>query len=177
MSLKKKMGAALVTTALGAALIGGGTFAIFSDSATNAQNTFTSGTLDINLTDSAYSGAKHVSLTDIAPGDEGTKTITVKNDGSLQLRYNITQALNGFLASNDPDNDSVADPGESNPLAVTLKDSTGAEVTKLTDRVLNSGASETFTVEYKMPINAGNTYQAKSATYDFSVAAEQTRNN
>ncbi len=176
MSMKKKIGGALLGTALGAALIGGGTFAIFTDTATNAQNTFTSGTIDINLTDGTYTGTYHVDITDLAPGDSGSKTVTVSNDGTLELRYDITSTLAGALASDDPNGNAVEEDGENNPLTVTLKDSDGNDVT-LTDRVLEPGASETFTITYSLPLDAGNTYQKKSATYDFQVDAEQTRNN
>lgn len=174
MSIKKKIGGALLGTALGAALIGGGTFAIFTDTASNAQNTFTSGTIDINLGDGAWAGAAHVDIANLAPGDSGSKTVTVKNDGSLELRYDVTGTLAGALASNDPNGDTVADPGESNPLVVTVTPTNGGA---LTDRVLAPNTSETFTISYSLPKAAGNTYQAKSATYDFKVDAEQTRNN
>jgi predicted ribosomally synthesized peptide with SipW-like signal peptide len=178
MSIKKKIGMGLATVALGAMLIGGGTLAIFTDSATNTSNTFTAGTLDISL-DKA-DGTKYFDISNIAPGDSGSTTITVSNDGSLELRYDIATSLTGDLATSvDEDGDTVLD---GNQLVVTITDSSNAVVLPGdNNRVLaangQAGDSETFTVSWSLPYNAGNFYQGKNASYAFTVNAEQTRNN
>ena len=48
MSLKKKLGMGVASAALGLSLIGGGTFAYFSDKEVS-NNTFAAGTLDLTL--------------------------------------------------------------------------------------------------------------------------------
>ena len=48
MSLKKKLAMGAMTGALGLSLVGGGTYAAFSDTET-ASNTFAAGELDIKL--------------------------------------------------------------------------------------------------------------------------------
>lgn len=165
MSLKKKMGAALATTALGAALIGGGTFAVFTSSATNQGNTFAAGTVKISL--DKPDGTKYFNIENIAPGDSGSSTVTVKNDGSLELRYDIAEALSGDLASG------------ANGLKVTVKDASGNVITPGTDnnRKLAAGANEVLTVEWALPKDAGNEYQGTSASLGLTMNAEQTANN
>ncbi|WP_047153173.1 CalY family protein [Aneurinibacillus tyrosinisolvens] len=101
MSIKSKIGMALATTALGAALIGGGTFAYFSDSVqTNAA--FTAGTLDLNAAPTTI-----IDVNNIKPGDWMNRSFDLKNDGSLDISkidlktdYTVTDA-NGNNAGED----------------------------------------------------------------------------
>jgi predicted ribosomally synthesized peptide with SipW-like signal peptide len=164
MGIKKTIALAMATTALGATLIAGGSFAIFSSSAQNTNNTFTAGTLAVSL--DKPDGTKYFDISNIAPGDGGTSTVTVKNDGSLELRYDLDETLTGVLATG------------ANGLKVTIKDSLGTVITPGdTNRVLAAGASEVLTVSWNLPLAAGNEYQATSAQLGLFVAAEQTRNN
>jgi predicted ribosomally synthesized peptide with SipW-like signal peptide len=165
MSLKKKMGAALVTTAFGAALIGGGTFAIFTDTASNTGNTFAAGTVEVSL--DKPDGTKYFDISNIAPGDTGSSPVTVTNSGTLELRYDLSETLAGDLAAG------------ANGLKVTIKDAGGNVILPGTtnNRVLAPGASEVLTVSWTLPLVAGNEYQGDSATYGLTVNAEQTKNN
>lgn len=174
MSLKKKMGAALATTALGAALIGGGTFAIFTDSAQNANNTFAAGTVDINVTDtSSFTGAKHVNISNLAPGDEGSREFTVKNDGSLDLKYDVEKALTGTLVKGNQTMD----------LAVTIEKKGANDTWTVVDPQgtnwipLAAGATDTYRISYKLPLAADNTYESGSADLQYTFNAQQLRNN
>lgn len=173
MSIKKKIGGALLGTALGAALIGGGTFAIFTDSATNTQNTFTAGTLDINVGEEiAFSGT----IGNLAPGDKGSQTFEVTNDGSLQLRYDIAQALEagaGTLVLGDATKD----------LKFKIEYSTdnGTTYTTVTpgnnNIVMDPEASHLYRVTYELPQGADNPYQGGSSDFQLTFSGEQTRNN
>ncbi len=98
MSLKKKMGAAMATAAMGAALIGGGTFALFTSAATNDGNTAATGTLTIaDIT--GGNGSAAFTVTNMAPGDNGTGTVTIKNNGTLNAWVAIDSAADtGDLA-------------------------------------------------------------------------------
>jgi len=60
-------------------LIGGGTFAYFSDTATSTA-TFAAGTLDLNSDPSVI-----VNLGNLKPGDTITKNFKLKNDGTLDI--------------------------------------------------------------------------------------------
>jgi spore coat-associated protein N len=79
MGIKKTLGLSVAAAALGLSLIGGGTFAYFSDTATNTS-TFAAGTLDLNSDPSVV-----VNIGNLKPGDTVTKTFKLKNDGSLDI--------------------------------------------------------------------------------------------
>ena len=70
----------LMVVGIAALGVGMGTMAYFSDTETSNGNTFTAGTLDLTL---GESGGAPISLTNMAPGDTASGTITVTNDGSL----------------------------------------------------------------------------------------------
>jgi spore coat-associated protein N len=172
MSLKKKIGAAMMTTAMGAALIGGGTFAIFTDSASNTNNTFTAGTLDINVgSETVFSGT----IDNLAPGDTGSQTFEVTNDGSLKLRYDIAQTLDngaGTLVLGDATKD----------LKLTIEYSTDnvnwTPVTPGDNNIeMDPEDKHYYKVSYELPYDADNDYQAGSSDFQLTFDAEQTRNN
>lgn len=164
MKINKSVMFALLITVVGAMLIAGATYAIFTSSAANSGNSFSAGTLAINL--DKPDGTKYFDITNMAPGDSGSKTVTVKNDGSLALRYDIASSLTGGLTEG------------ANPLTVTIKDIAGNTIVPGdNNRVLAAGDSEVLTVYWDLPLAAGNEYQDENASYSFTVNAEQTKNN
>jgi predicted ribosomally synthesized peptide with SipW-like signal peptide len=67
-------------------LLGAGTLAYFSDTASSSANSFTSGTLSID--DSGLSSAVAFNLPNMAPGDvTGDYTVTIRNNGNLNLAW------------------------------------------------------------------------------------------
>ncbi|GAB6416731.1 biofilm matrix protein CalY [Bacillus luti] len=93
MSLKKKLGMGVASAALGLSLIGGGTFAFFSDKEVS-NNTFAAGTLDLTLNPKTL-----VDIKDLKPGDSVKKEFLLKNDGTLDIKeikllttYDVTDA-------------------------------------------------------------------------------------
>lgn len=79
MSLKKKLGMGLATAALGLSLIGGGTYAYFSD-VEKTNNTFAAGTLDL-----AVNPTTIIDVSNIKPGDWMNRTFKLENNGSLDI--------------------------------------------------------------------------------------------
>ena len=79
MSFTKKVSQGVMGAALGLSLIGGGTFAYFSDSV-ETQNTFAAGTLDLGLNPSTV-----VNISNIKPGDEIYREFTLENNGTLDI--------------------------------------------------------------------------------------------
>jgi len=79
-SLKKKLGMGVASAALGLSLIGGGTFAYFSDKEVS-NNTFAAGTLDLTLDPTTL-----VDIKDLKPGDKVKKEFLLKNSGSLAIK-------------------------------------------------------------------------------------------
>ncbi|MCF3943423.1 TasA family protein [Oceanobacillus alkalisoli] len=79
MNLKKKLTSGIATALLGMALIGGGTFAYFSDT-TEQTNTFASGTLSLESVPEVV-----VNLDNLKPGDTIQEEFGLLNDGSLDI--------------------------------------------------------------------------------------------
>ena len=71
-----------MTIALVGALVGGGVYAYFSDVETSTANTFTAGTLDLNL-DGGNTNVVKFTVSDVKPGDSGGGSWTVANVGSI----------------------------------------------------------------------------------------------
>lgn len=79
MSIKKKLAMGIATGALAVSMIGGGTYAYFSDTVTST-NSFTAGTLDLILNPTQI-----INVNNIKPGDTMTRTFTLTNNGSLDI--------------------------------------------------------------------------------------------
>jgi spore coat-associated protein N len=79
MSFTKKVSQGVMSAALGLSLMGGGTFAYFSDSV-ETQNTFAAGVLDLALNPSTV-----VNIDNIKPGDEIYREFTLENNGTLDI--------------------------------------------------------------------------------------------
>lgn len=79
MSIKKQIVTAVATLALGAALIGGGTFAYFNSEVASTGNTFAAGSIDIANPNSGVI----FSVANAKPGDSFGGTYTIKNSGTL----------------------------------------------------------------------------------------------
>ncbi|MCP3741884.1 TasA family protein [Rossellomorea sp. BNER] len=79
MSFTGKVSKGLMTAALGFSLMGGGTYAYFSDSEVT-NNTFAAGTLDLSVNPETI-----VNLDNLKPGDEIQREFTLSNDGTLDI--------------------------------------------------------------------------------------------
>lgn len=83
MSIKKKLGLGVASAALGLSLIGGGTYAYFSDTEVN-NSSFAAGTLDINVAGKDKANAI-IDVENIKPGDTMTRKFNLNNTGSLDV--------------------------------------------------------------------------------------------
>ena len=79
MNIKKKLGLSVASAALGFALIGGGTFAYFSDEEIT-NNSFAAGTLDLSVDPMAI-----INLDNLKPGDSMVREFSLSNDGSIKI--------------------------------------------------------------------------------------------
>ncbi|MGE6754637.1 CalY family protein [Rossellomorea sp. NPDC071047] len=93
MGIKQKLGLGVASAALGLALVGGGTYAYFSDSA-EANATFAAGTLDLSVDPTTI-----INVDDIKPGDTMLRSFDLVNGGSLDIAtidlmtdYTVTDA-------------------------------------------------------------------------------------
>ena len=80
MGLKKQLVTGVASAILGISLIGGGTYAYFSDSETT-ENTFAAGSLDL-----AVEPTTLIDVEDIKPGDTITRDFELQNSGSLKIQ-------------------------------------------------------------------------------------------
>lgn len=103
MNFKKKLGMGIMTAILSLGLIGGGTFAYFSDTA-EQTSTFASGTVELNVNPEQL-----INLDKFKPGDHKTAKFKLKNDGNIDMKnisldtaYSVTQdgaAVDNALAN------------------------------------------------------------------------------
>ncbi|WP_134685515.1 TasA family protein [Brevibacillus migulae] len=98
MNLKKQFALTLASVGLGAALIGGGTFAYFSDTA-EVNNTFAAGTLDLSVDPTVV-----FDLENMKPGDWSTRAYSIINDGTLDIG-------NVYLSTEVTETDAKGDNG------------------------------------------------------------------
>ncbi|QQK78926.1 M73 family metallopeptidase [Salicibibacter cibi] len=79
MGIKKQLGMGVTTAVLGLTLIGGGTFAYFSDSV-ETNNTFAAGTLDLDAEPTEI-----IDVDNLQPGDSMIRDFELQNNGSLDI--------------------------------------------------------------------------------------------
>lgn len=198
MGIKKTLGLGVASAALGLSLIGGGTFAYFSDTATSSA-TFAAGTLDLNSDPSVI-----VDLGNLKPGDTILRTFKLKNDGSLDIgsillktstSINDVGGNNGandlaesivvkFLRNNDKGIPVVS------PENVVLTTTLAALKSQSPDLVRNTGldqiltepsgikagTNDSFTVQFEFADNGQeqNYFQKDSLTLTWDFVAKQT---
>ncbi|WNS41861.1 TasA family protein [Paenibacillus sp. MMS20-IR301] len=98
MGIKKTLGLGVASAALGLSLIGGGTFAYFSDTAQSTA-TFAAGTLDLTSDPSVI-----VDISNLKPGDTVTKNFKLKNSGTLDIgsiKLKTTSEVTDTLGDNN----------------------------------------------------------------------------
>lgn len=80
MDIRKRLGMGLMSAAVGLALVGGGTFAYFSDSVTT-NNTFAAGTIDL-----AVEPTEIINIDNLKPGDTMIRDFELQNNGTLDMK-------------------------------------------------------------------------------------------
>jgi predicted ribosomally synthesized peptide with SipW-like signal peptide len=155
--MKTKMLMSMLVIALAAALVGGATMALFTDTATNPTNTFTAGEVDVTVGTTTL--PLHVPG-NMAPGDTVTGSFVVDNDGTLALKYSVTAVASGPLFNvqgNAPGN---------TPAELTI---TGGG----TGTLAADTGTGTVTFSVYLPITAGNQFQNDAGNVAFTVYAVQ----
>ncbi|MFZ5649992.1 MAG: TasA family protein [Bacillota bacterium] len=163
----KRLSLSLMAVALIAMLVSAATFALFTSTTTNQANTFTAGTVTL----SQVAGVPFT-LSNIAPGDAGTAgTFTVAYTGSLNAWLGLTTSTSGDLfAGTTPLTVTITDGASNSYLANAANQVVGTAA-------VGTGTSVTFTVNYSMPLSAGNEYQGDAGTLNMEVKAVQAANN
>ena len=178
---------------LAVALIGA--IALFTDQATNPDNTFSTGTVDLAINPATAM----FTVSNMAPGNFTYKGIDLTNSGSLQLRYAMTTTVGGnniTLAQQlDLTIDVVTGAGDDTfwytsddvvgganiygPDGVLSSAAIGnaTQGNQLGDRTLNASGNERLRFKVTLPLDTGNSYQNTTCTVAFVFDAEQTIHN
>ena len=188
---------ALTTVSISAATMF--SLALFTDSQTD-QSTFTTGTIVLDPTKIA---AMDLTSSAMMPGDAVRSPVEVKNNGTAQLRYAVSQtstnadskdlrstlllvvrtADTGGGTDFGTDGDYCDDATGTSLRASAAMGASGNLVGDPTqgsqsgDRTLASSASEVLCFYVSLPLSADNTLQGATTTSTFTFAAEQTSNN
>ena len=137
MKIKKQLGMGILTGALGLTLIGGGTFAYFSDSETT-NSTFAAGTLDL-----AVNPTQIIHIENMKPGDSFIRDFELQNNGTLDIDKVLLET--GYTVV-DAGNDNTEDFGEHiqveflynvDKLDEVIYETTLAELKDMTPEVVN----------------------------------------
>jgi predicted ribosomally synthesized peptide with SipW-like signal peptide len=156
---KKKTIASLLVICLISALIAGGTFAVFTATESNDNNSFTTGTLVIDQ--SALNVTGGWAITNAYPGYSQSHAFTIKNGGTISLNWTASIAGSGTLFGPVNDPNGLYD---NNPATVSLTPTSGES---------DPGASTTVNATFNMPLAAGNGYQGTSGAVTLTVNGTQ----
>ncbi|MBP0725113.1 SipW-dependent-type signal peptide-containing protein [Bacillus sp. RG28] len=159
MSIKKKIALAMGGTALAASMVAGGTFALFTSQVSNTGNTFAAG--NVSIQDTTGGKVYNVNGTTgfLVPGDNGTSYLKVKNNGNVASWVHLASVENkngGLFAG-------------SKPVTLDIHDGNA--------QLLAPGEEKSFAVNYNFDINADNSYENATGTFDIKVQAVQAKNN
>ena len=179
---RRRRGLIVLLLGLSLASLGAGAFslAIFTDTAASSGS-FTTGTVDLTTNPSTL-----FTVTAMMPGDTGSATLTVGNNGTGQLRYAMSTAATNADGKSLRDQLTLtikagACPGAgaalySGALSAAAIGS-NAQGANAGDRTLNAGTSEQLCFAWSLPLATGNAYQGAATTATFTFDAEQTANN
>lgn len=132
MKLKKKLGMGIATAVLGIGLIGGGTFAYFSDQEV-VENSFAAGTLDLGVDPTIA-----FSVDNLKPGDHMTRSFKMTNEGTLDIGKVLMNA--SFSGTEDFEDHLKVDFLQSDGKVIeSLSGKTIAELSEIKDQDITPG--------------------------------------
>lgn len=158
----KKILMSLATVGALSALVTGASFALFTASTTNENNTFSAGTVTLGDLVPFSCGVNDTG--NMAPGDSGSCTVSVEYTGSLDAWIGVDFTTSGVLF------------GGANPMTVDFG-TYNLVGGKYVLGEYSDGEDATVTVNYNFPLAAGNEYQGESGSIDLMFHAVQSKNN
>ncbi|RZT21354.1 TasA family protein [Fictibacillus sp. BK138] len=201
MSLKKKLGLGVASAALGLSLVGGGTYAYFSDTETT-NNTFAAGTLDLSVDPTTI-----INATNIKPRDLMSRTFELKNTGTLDIsQVNILTDYQVINKAGEPvnvddlgkhirvnflkneDKNGVIQPEENIIVSTTLADLKGQMPDAVENKIwawfgwgdeasgIKAGTSDDLYVQFEFVDNGAdqNEFQGDTLKLEWKFDAKQT---
>jgi predicted ribosomally synthesized peptide with SipW-like signal peptide len=140
------------------AIVAGATYAVFSDQVMSDIQTFSAGTVDIDVNGQDHMFVTTFDLTDMEPGESSSQVITINNTGSLAVNYEVYVDY-GY----DPDDLFHCDGA--NSLQAWASPNTGGPIA--------SEGNASVTLQALLPLAAGNNCQDKSGKLRVTVHAVQ----
>ena len=194
-----KIALSLIMIAAVGAIVIGATGAYFSDTEASVGNTFTAGTLDLNIQGDDLN-VIIFNVDDLAPGSSGFGQVDLKNVGNLDgfLDISFLNFVNDDMLCNDPESDVEATCGdgegellENLDILACLDDgdsscgdvgdieiyngkASGLGLDELTDYALANSAEKTFRLEWSVDLSVGNIIQSDKAGFDIEFELSQT---
>jgi len=154
-------------------MVGGGTWAYFSDVETSGANTLTAGTLNLQV-GAADPTTVVITVTDANPGQSGAADWLLKNDGTLggylDISFSgIVDAENGVNEPEDADageDGTVGSPGTNGELAENL-----TLLIYIDENDNNAYNAGTDTLIFNDKVKGGTTNLVDAVVDDYSMAA------
>ena len=195
-----KIALSLVMIAAVGAIVIGATGAYFSDTEASVGNTFTAGTLDLNIQGDDLN-VIIFNVDDLAPGSSGFGQVDLKNVGNLDgfLDISFLNFVNDDMLCNDPESDVEATCGdgegellENLDILACLDDgdsscgdvvgdtevyngkASGLGLDELTDYALAKNTEVIFRLEWSVDSLVGNIIQSDKAGFDIEFELAQT---
>lgn len=190
-STKRALISSVIALFLCFAMLLGSTFAWFTDSAVSANNKITAGNLDVEL----YQWTDATTATPISdskapvfdsnilwePGYTSVVYLSIKNNGSLALKYKVAIEVTSVSNHNLADVMEYAVTPDAKYGDVTawagngtkIENAPGINETNYQDIVLAPGAEHFFALSIHMLEEATNKYMGESITFDIRVLAGQ----
>lgn len=196
--MNKKIALSAMSILTSLALMGGATFAFFSDVGSSTGNIFGAGSLNLQLDDNNETFTDNVSLsiiaTNLMPGSSFTDSISLHNEGSLPIAEvefgaNQTDNVNGGDGSDLADVLELTVRTGADSVCTDSTDHTPAIAAAIGDTAMPLILSELVGTDYDalpglgsdyflcltatMQLSAGNQYQGDTKTVDFVFTANQ----
>ena len=181
--MDKKILASIFMVSMLAFAMGWGTYSYFSDTETSSGNTFSAGTLDLKVDGKDDPLGAYFSVSDVKPGDSGSKDIVLSNAGTLAGKAYIHFKNVVDDKGETPEPEILPDTGELSK-NLYIKVLVGGVVKAegyLFDIKCNSyelgtivgGGSLTVTIEWSIPSDVGNVIMGDSVTFDIEFSLVQ----
>jgi predicted ribosomally synthesized peptide with SipW-like signal peptide len=156
---------ALAAALLLAGLVGGGTHAYFTETATNADNMFRVGTLELSLdpTSTVFD------VPALAPGQQASATLGVRNPGTLP--YTFTMSARKTAGYTDVYNALTCSVTSVDDSATVYSGTLAGLATS--PRLVAVGATQDLKMSVGLPPDADGTLAGDYCKVSFDVAAEQ----
>lgn len=177
------------------ALVGGGAFALFSNSGTSSGNIFATGTLDLKLTDSNETTQDSVTASfggNLVPGGcTGNQTLSLRNSGTIAANHAEVKLANVVTDTNSdasPDMDAFLRINtltyDGSDVTSQITNSNGNGFKDLADWAANPSVLDNLSLtnlstdhplvlDVCLDSSAGNTLQGDSVSSTFTVNLNQ----